>query len=281
MKKDHPPPIYVVSGGKGMAGDHMVQSILVQYPDNKVPVILVPDVHTMAQIEEVIQKAHKTGGVVTHTMVDKRMRDALKDLANFYKVKTIDFMGELSEYLNEVLDDDPLERPGLYRNINQKYFDRINAIEFTLSSDDGVNPQKLKKADIILTGLSRAGKTPLSIFLAMYGWKVANVPLVEGIDPPQELFEIDRRRVFGLTISASQLQAHRHKRLASIGKKSIDAYTDSLAINSEIEFAKKIFRKGRFSVINVTQKPIESSATEIIRMMSERFGTSERRDPFV
>ncbi len=276
MSTQKTPPIYVVSGGKGLAGDHLVRSLLVQYPENNVPVIIVPDVHTPEQIEEVVKKACKSGGIITHTMVNPALRKKMQDLTKKCGVKSVDFMGEVAEFLNEKLQVKPMVKPGLYRAIKQEYFNRIEAIEFTLSTDDGRNPHKLQEAEIILTGVSRAGKTPLSVYLAIYGWKVANVPLIKGIDPPVEIFDVDRRRVFGLNINPKQLQVHREKRMQNLGRREMTSYTDTFIIEDEIEYAKKIFAKGKFNVINVTGKPIETTANEIIRLMPGEFDVRTR-----
>ena len=251
-------PIYVVSGGKGLAGNNMVHSLLIQYPNNNVPVIIVPDQQTEKQLIDLVVKVKQEGGLITHTMVNRRLRNYLIALCEENGVKHIDFMGKLADYLDENLDIPSLQSPGLYREINQEYYDRIDAIEFTLNHDDGLSPTKLHQAEIILTGVSRSGKTPLSVYLAMYGWKVANIPLVFGIDPPQELFEIDSQRVFGLSISPSQLIAHRMKRLVNINNTGNTNYVDERIVAQEIRNANFIFEKGGFTLLNVTNKPVEN-----------------------
>lgn len=270
-------PIYVVSGGKGLAGNNMVHSLLIQYPNNNVPVIIVPDQHTEKQLVDLVAKVKRDGGLITHTMVNRHLRDFLTNLCEASGVKHIDFMGKLANYLDETLDIPSLQSPGLYREINQEYFDRIDAIEFTLNHDDGLSPAKLHKAEIILTGVSRSGKTPLSVYLAMYGWKVANIPLVYGIDPPKELFEVDPQRVFGLSISAGQLISHRMKRLISINNTENTNYVDERMVMQEIRNAHFIFEKGGFTILNVSNKPVETTANEILNMMANRFEYRGRR----
>lgn len=276
-KKSNSKPIYVVSGGKGLAGNNMVQSLLIQYPHNDVPVIIVPDVSDEKKLREVVARAKKDGGLITHTMVNSDLRKALIETANQEDVKQIDFMGELADYLDKTLGIPSLKSPGLFREINQRYFDRIEAIEFTLNHDDGMSPERLHKAEIILCGVSRSGKTPLSVYLALYGWKVANVPLVNGIKPPKELFEVDRNRVFGLHIGAQHLIAHRIKRLQSLPRHDSSNYTDEKKVRDEIRNASFIFKKGGFTVIHVSNKPVESSANEILGIMNERFDYGGRR----
>ena len=270
-------PIYIVSGGKGLAGNNMVHSLLIQYPNNNVPVIIVPDQCEEKQLIELVEKVKQEDGLITHTMVNRELRNFLSKICEENGVKHIDFMGELADYLDENLQIPSLQSPGLYREINQQYFDRIEAIEFTLNHDDGMQPQKLHKAEIILTGVSRSGKTPLSVYLAMYGWKVANIPLVKGIEPPKELFEVDPRRVFGLSINPSQLISHRMKRLRSIDNTDNTNYVDEKMVVMEIRNANFIFEKRGFTVVNISNKPIETSANEILNTLANRFEYRGRR----
>ncbi len=272
-----PNPIYVVSGGKGLAGNNMVQSLLIQYPNNNVPVIITPNITEEHQLIELVKRVKAENGLITHTMVNRKLRQFLNELCIKNEVKCIDYMGELADYLDEILNIPSLQYPGLYREINQEYFDRIDAIEFTLNHDDGLCSSKLHNAEIVLTGVSRSGKTPLSVYLAMYGWKVANIPLVYGIEPPKELFEIDRNRVFGLSIGQSQLIAHRMKRLISINNTDNTSYVDERQVLQEIRNANFIFEKGGFTILNVTNKPVETTANEILNKMAQRFEYRGRR----
>lgn len=270
-------PIYVVSGGRGIAGNNLVQSLLIQYPENKTPVEIIPHISDEAQIFDIIMKAKTDGGLIAHTMVNSDLRKKINELSAEFNVSVIDLMGDLADYLDKTLDVEPLKHPGLYRELNQQYFDRIESIEYTLSHDDGMSPKRLKDAEIVLTGVSRAGKTPLSVYLAMYGWKVANVPLVKEVNPPNELFEIDPNRVFGLHIGASQLIAHRTKRLQSWNNHKSESYLDQHSVREEIKKAMFVFDRGGFTVINVSNKPIESTANEILNIMSKRFSYRGRK----
>jgi regulator of PEP synthase PpsR (kinase-PPPase family) len=270
-------PIYIVSGGKGLAGNNMVQSLLIQYPNNNVPVNIVPQVHEEKEIIELVLKAKSEGGIITHTLVDRHLRDFLKRICKENGVKQVDYMGKLADILDEKLRIPSLQSPGLYREINQQYYERIDAIEFTLNHDDGLRPHKLHHAEIVLTGVSRSGKTPLSVYLAMYGWKVANVPLVHGIEPPKELFEIDPNRVFGLSISSGQLISHRMKRLKSLENTENTSYVDERMVAQDLRHAHFVFEKGGFTIINVSNKPVETSANEILNIMATRFEYRGRR----
>lgn len=276
-KSVKPAPIYIVSGGKGLAGNNMVHSLLIQYPENRVPVIIVPNVFSEDDLGMIILRAKKDNGIIAHTMVNRKIREELIRLAEENGVRQVDFMGKLADILDEELGIPSLQSPGLYREINQQYFDRVDAMEFTLNHDDGLSTQRLHEAEIVLCGVSRSGKTPLSVYLALYGWKVANVPLVQGVEPPEELFKIDPNRVFGLQIGIHQLVAHRMKRLRSFKNMSNENYIDEKQVRDEIRNANMIFSRGKFSVINVTNKPVESSANEILNIMSSRFNYRGRR----
>jgi [pyruvate, water dikinase]-phosphate phosphotransferase / [pyruvate, water dikinase] kinase len=269
--------IFVVSGGKGIAGHTMVHSLIIQYPDYKIPVRVIPDIQSEEKIIEVVDKVKTAGGIITHTMVNSDLRRILVKECKERNVKEFDFMGPLAEYLEKELEMQSISDPGLYRRINAQYFDRVEAIEYTLNHDDGLNPRRLRDAEIVLTGVSRSGKTPLSIYMAMFGWKVANVPLVKGIEPPEELFQIDKKRVFGLSISQSHLIAQRQKRLEQMKNLSNIDYVDTRLVGEELRYANFIFQKGGFTVMNVTNKPIETTANEIIGLISDRFGYEQRK----
>lgn len=269
------PPIYVVSGGKGVAGHTIVETLLIQYPDNKIPVIVEPDVFSAEQIEKITDQVVESGGAIAHTMVSNEMRQTLVDACVRKSIPHFNLIGGLSEYLDNTLDIRPANQPGLYRLRNIEYYRRIRAIEFTMAHDDGQKADKIKNADIILTGVSRTGKTPLSIYMAMFGWKVANVPIVPGIEPPESLFEVDRRRVFGLNISIIYLIGQRSSRVARINMDEESDYVNRRKVRDELDYALRIFNKGEFSIVNVSNKPIEYSANKIITKITDRFGADK------
>lgn len=273
----NPPHIYIISGGKGITGENVVKSILVQFPDFKIPTSIISNLVTQEDVLAAVIKAKDNNGIIVHTLVNKRMRALLISYCLEHNIVHFDLIGELTDYLTNTLGAEPIQVPGLFRKINQDYFDRVAAIEFTLSTDDGMNSTKLFNADIILTGISRTGKTPLSIYLAMFGWKVANVPLVKDIEPPEELFKADARRVFGLTIDSSNLLAQRKRRVSHMGSFNSGSYLDVKAINEELIAADNVFKKGRFTVIDVTNKPVESSANQIVHLIQDRFDIDDRK----
>src|SRR5450759_1836840 len=137
------PHIYIVSGGKGLSGENVVKSLLVQFPDFKVPTSIESDLLSENDALAVVLKAKNNNGIIVHTMVNKRMRIILTSFCKEYNVVHFDLMGQLSDYLTEALGAEPIQIPGLFRKINQDYFDRVDAIEFSLSTDDGMNSRNL------------------------------------------------------------------------------------------------------------------------------------------
>jgi regulator of PEP synthase PpsR (kinase-PPPase family) len=266
------PPIYIVSGGVGASGEQLVHTALAQFPDHRLPVVVVGNVREVAQIDDVVAQAKISGGTIAHTLVDAGLRAKLVSQAEAAGVAAIDLMGPLLARMAQVLGREPLGHPGLYRQLHRDYFERVAAIEFTMAHDDGKKTEGWRAAEIVLVGVSRTGKTPLSLYLSVLGWKVANAPLVPNLPPPPVLFQLDPRRVVGLTIDAGQLLLHRQQRQMRLGAPGPSAYVDPNSIYEELRIAKQVFRRGGFAVIDVTDKPIETCADEVIRLIQRQTG---------
>jgi hypothetical protein len=268
--------IFIISGGVGASGEQLVHTVLAQFPQERVQVITVPNVRFEGQIEEAVTRAEAMGATLVHTLVDEILRAHLVSLAAARGVAAIDLMGPLLEQLTQALGRSPVGEPGLYRQLNKAYFDRVAAIEFTMAHDDGKNPGTWSQAEIVLVGVSRVGKTPLSLYLSVLGWKVANVPVVPGLNLSAELFQLDRKQVVGLTIEVAQLLAFRQQRQQRLGVTGPSDYTDPEKIYEELEYAKEVCQRGGFTIINVTDRPIETSADEVIRLVTSRSGLRDR-----
>ncbi len=272
------PVIYIVSGGEGTSGEQLVRTALAQFGENGAEVVIIPHVRDIPPLEEAVQRAAATpGSTIVHTLVDGNLRQTLIHLARDHQVEAIDLFGHLLARLATVLERAPLGQPGLYRQLREQYFERVEAIEFTVAHDDGRNLQDLQRAEIVLVGVSRSGKTPLSIYLSTQGWKVANVPLIQDIDPPSELFEIDASRVVALTIDPGQLVAHRRWRQRRLGLASASRgdsgggrYIDAADIYEEVKTAQEVAQRGGFAIVDITDKPIEESAQEVISLVTRK-----------
>lgn len=270
-KKSKAKTVYVVSGGTGAIGIQTVATVVAQFPNIEIPINRITHIRQKKQIKEIVAKASKSKGTIVHTLVNTDLRNTLVELARKQNVAAFDLMGSLQDHLAETTGHEPVGKPGLYRKRHYDYFERIEALEFAINHDDGQNVQDLSSAEVVLTGVSRSGKSPLTMYLAVHGWKAANVPLVKEVPPPKKLFEVDRRRVIGLSIAYEQLFLHRRKRQADMGVDGQSIYSDRLAVSEELAFARKIYKKGRFHVIDVNDKPIETTAREIIEHLTITF----------
>jgi regulator of PEP synthase PpsR (kinase-PPPase family) len=268
-----PTPVYVISGGTGASGEQLVRTVLAQFPESEVSVRIVAHVRQPEQIEQAIAEAARNEAIVAHTLVDSALRQALIDRARAKGVVEVDLMGPLLSHLAERLGEAPIAHPGLYRRLRQAYFDRVAAIEYTLAHDDGLRPEGWRAADAVLVGPSRVGKTPLSMYLAVLGWKITNVPLLPEIAPPRTLTQLDRRRVFGLSMEPGQLLFYRKERQGRMGAGGLGAYTDPARIHQEVEAARIFYRRSGFTVLDVTDQPIEASAEQVIDLITRRFGS--------
>jgi [pyruvate, water dikinase]-phosphate phosphotransferase / [pyruvate, water dikinase] kinase len=264
-----PPPIFIVSGGSGTSGEQVVNTILAQFPDVTIPVKTVRSVRRSEQLDDVIAIAKEQGGIIVHTMVDAPLRHRLIDLAQEHIVPAIDLMGTLLDHLTNVLGRPPAQVPGLYRQLHSTYFERIEAIEYTMAHDDGQNPDGWQAADVLLVGVSRTGKTPLSVYLSVLGWKVANLPIVLEIPVPPQLYQMDPARVIGLKLDIDRLIAFRRRRISQLGIPEQSNYTDPSLVEEELELAQSVFQKGGFFTINVTDKTVEVTADDVIKRISQ------------
>lgn len=262
--------IIIVSGGTGSSARHLVQTALAQFPDADLKVEMLPVVRKPAELEEIIARAATSQAIVTHTLVDSHLRRKLIALAREYQVTEVDLMGPLLEQVGQHLGQAPLEQPGLYRKQNEEDLRRVEAIDFTVEHDDGKRVDDLGQAQIVLAGVSRVGKTPLSIYLATLGWKVANVPIIKGIQPPKQLFQIDAGRVVGLTVQPGQLVLYRQIRARHMGIAQRSTYAQAEASAEELEYAHTMFRRGKFRIVDTTDKSIEEAAQEVLNAVRSR-----------
>ena len=257
----------------GQQGELLARTVLAQFPNVHVPLVVATKVLDAEQVHAVVrQAAGIPGAIILHTMVNRRTRHLLVVEAAKAGVMTFDLAGPLEEHLSRELGLEPLGHPGLYRQLNRSYFDRIEAIEFTVAHDDGQRIDELQRAEIVLLGPSRVGKTPLSIYLSMLGWKVANVPFVPPVPPPDEIFAVDPRRLIGLVIEPAQLLVHRKVRQQRTGI-PVGSYVDREEVIDELRAARHFFYRHHIPVVDTTDKPIESSAEEIAAMVSLRMAS--------
>jgi hypothetical protein len=256
--------LYVVSGGSGETALRMVQAALTQFSKGESSALVrrFQNVRSREDLDRVLHMAVDKQAVIIHTTVSREMRGYLDQRCSELRLTQVDLFSNLLDTLALYLKESPQERPGSFHAVGDKYFRRIEAIEFALKFDDGIDMGGIPDADIVLVGISRTSKTPLSMYLAMEGFKVMNVPLVPGVPLPPELLTIPQGRVVGLTIQADRLQeirAYRLKRLGAAG--SADNYSDLGRILDELAYADDVFRHHRrWPVLDVTGRSIEETA---------------------
>ena len=266
--------VFVVSDGTGRTAQQFLDACLTQFADTAVDIELRAGVRTETQVHEVILEAMNAGGFIIHTLVSDDLRRVMRRAGRLNNIETIDLLGPVLARLSEQFADSPSEKPGLFRKLNEDYFRRIESMEFAFRHDDGQRVHELPDAEIVLIGVSRTFKTPLSIYLAFKGWHVANVPIVLGLEPPPILFELPPDRVFGLTMEPQRLSSLRFVRHERFGGATGD-YADYDYVRREVIHAVNIFaRQPRWQKIDVTNKPIEEIASEILAYIRKRQSAS-------
>ena len=263
-KRTRSPKIIVITGGKGRTCQNVIDAALAQFEGTKVEVVIESHVHTVDRAKAIVAKTAATGDVICHSLVVPGVRQAVLDETLKRHVPAADMMGPVLGILTRCLAQGPRHQPGLSHRLLKHQFDRFDAMDFTLGHDDGRNPKDLKKADVVLVGVSRVTKSVTSFFLAYQGVRAANVPLIIGQPPLPELFEVARRKVIGLTTVAPSLEVIRKSRIEVMGSGPFGEYGNQRAIMRELRFAEGLMRKNRWHIINVSCKGVEEIAHEVL-----------------
>lgn len=267
----NPRYIDVLSDSTGETAEKVVRAALLQFPQAGAQIRLHTRVRTKDVARPVLERAAREGALVVFTVVSPELREFVHAMTAEMKIEALDVIGSLIGKLGTFLDREPINLPSAMLPLSEEYFRRIEAVEFAVKSDDGKEPRNFKKADLILVGVSRTSKTPLSTILAQRGLKVANLPLVLGVQPPFELEEAPQDRVVGLTIGIEQLCAIRQARLRQLGMPQETNYAMREHVRQELEFANQLFRAHpEWPVVDVTGRAIEETAVIILETIKER-----------
>jgi regulator of PEP synthase PpsR (kinase-PPPase family) len=267
--------VFVVSDGTGDTGSAAVRAAMIQFRD-RWRLRVFRDARTISEVRRVIGLAQDVGALVVFSLVEGEVVEALIREAEDRGVVAVDLLGPLILRVAQRLKVEPRHQPGLLHGFSDDYFDRVDAVEFAVRHDDGANLRTLHEADIVLTGVSRTSKTPLSMYLAQRGFKTGNVPLIPGLDPPKELLELDKKRVFGLSVDPGTLLSVRTARLRSMRAPSSTDYTDPDQVMLELDHARKIFRAQKWKQVDVSGRAVEENASKIIDAYEEDFGEPRR-----
>lgn len=267
--------IFIVSDATGQTCQRVVNAALRQFKTTEVVKKRISNVRTISQIEDIIHEAASVNGIVIYTMVTPESRQKVEELGRRTGVPTVDLLGPLLTRFSDLLEISPMAQPGLGRQLDDDYFKRIEAIDYTFKHDDGLRLATLDQAEIVLVGVSRTTKTPVSIYLSYRGWKVANIPVVQDQNLPEELYQIDRGRVVAFTVKPTRLQLLRLERKRHLNNVDLGDYTDLNQVKNEVSYGLRLFRDYGCPVIDVTYKSIEETSTDVMRIIYAQTGNKK------
>jgi [pyruvate, water dikinase]-phosphate phosphotransferase / [pyruvate, water dikinase] kinase len=258
--------IHLLSDSLGETADAVARAAGAQFRRGTFRVERLPKVTTAEHLRELVNSHCGPHCIFFYTLADEELRAEMERLVHVRGVRCVDVLGPAVDLLSSIAEVAPEGLAGAIRRTDEAYFDRIEAMEFAIKHDDGRNPDGLKNADVVLIGVSRTSKTPLSIYLASKGFYAANIPLVRGSEPPHELFEVDPRRVFGLISKAEVLAEVRSRRMAELGT-YVAHYAERDDIEADLKEARAIMRRIGCIVVRTDNRAVEETAQEVIRYL--------------
>jgi regulator of PEP synthase PpsR (kinase-PPPase family) len=261
--------VYIVSDSVGETAELVVKAVATQFNSGYVEIKRQTYVESFEDIEDVLAMAMHGSSIIAYTIVIPSLKEYLDKRAKDEGIYAVDLLNPLMDAFINKFNEKPKYQPKLMRKLDDDYFRKIEAIEFAVKYDDGRDPRGILNADIILVGVSRTSKTPLSMYLAHKRFKVANVPLVPEVKPADELFKIPRNKCVGLIISPDKLNAIRKERLKNLGLKSEANYASFERILEELDYAEKIMKRIGCPIINVSDKAIEETADYILDILKK------------
>jgi regulator of PEP synthase PpsR (kinase-PPPase family) len=266
-----PIEIHLVSDSTGDTASRVARAVQAQFSASPVSIVRHPRVTTVQGLQDVLGRlAPGSRCAVFFTLIDTALRQRASELCERSGIPSCDLLGAPLEALQVASGVTAEMVPGRPVALEIDYFQRVAAMEFAVKHDDGLSGEGLAEADIVIIGVSRTGKTPLSMYLGYLGYKTANTPLVPGVEPPKELFRVDRAKIVGLTIDAERLQRIRGRRLRAMGGRARNNYADLGKILEELDECQQVFRRLGCPVIDVSNLAVEESALRVINLCEER-----------
>jgi regulator of PEP synthase PpsR (kinase-PPPase family) len=260
------PAIFIVSDSLGETAESVVRAAASQFNHGHFEIRRIPYVSDHNVLEQVIAEAGAVPSIIAYTLVVSGLREDLEAMATAKGIPTVDILGPLVNVLSRETGKAPKMQAGLIHRLDEQYFSRIEAIEFAIKYDDGKDPRGLLYADVVLLGISRTSKTPVSMYLANKRLKAANVPIVPEVEPPAELFKIPARKIIGLTIRPQPLTHIRQERLKTLGLTPDAEYASLERINKEVQYADRLMAELSCPVIDVTNKAVEETASKVLEI---------------
>lgn len=265
----------MVSDSTGTTCKQVVMAALRQFRTAEVVLETIPNILTPEQIQEVVTRAAHVNGIIVYTFASPSSRQLITELGRLNDVPLVDLLGALLTRFSDLLEISPLAQPGLGKQLDDAYFRRLEAVDFTIKHDDSIGLPTIDQAEIILLGVSRTTKTPVSIYLSYRGWKVANVPIIMDNPLPVEVLNADERKIIGLTMKPSRLQLIRLERKEKLKNPDLGNYTNEDQVKAEINYSLSLYHKYGYPTIDVTYKAIEETATEVMRTIYARMGVKK------
>jgi [pyruvate, water dikinase]-phosphate phosphotransferase / [pyruvate, water dikinase] kinase len=261
------PVIYVISDALGETAEFVGRAAAAQFYGIKTRIRRVPYLRDEAHLEDILEEAVAEQAILVYTLVLKDLRDLLERRAKERGLRTIDILGPLIGALSEQTGLEPTHTPNIIHRLDEQYFRKVEAIEFAVKYDDGKDSRGVLYADVVLIGVSRTSKTPLSMYLAHKGLKAANIPLVPEVSPPDEIYAISPRKIIGLTLRPELLNQIRTERLKTLGLGASADYANLERIMQELEYARGIMKRIGCPVVDATGKAVEETASIVLEIL--------------
>jgi [pyruvate, water dikinase]-phosphate phosphotransferase / [pyruvate, water dikinase] kinase len=267
MKRFH---LHLVSDSTGETLEAVAKACLAQFEQAEPVKHFWPMIRSERQLDRVVDEIVERPGLVMFTLVNAAVRDRLQARCVTLGIPAISVLDPVLQAFGQFMGERAKGLPGRQHQLDAAYFRRIDAVHFTMAHDDGIAPENLNEADIVLVGVSRSSKTPTSIYLANRGYKTANIPLVPGVPPPEQLLQADRPLIVGLTTHLDRLIQVRRNRLRSLNQTDESDYVDEEQVEAEVQSARRLFAQNGWPVIDVTRRSIEETAAAIMNLYTQR-----------
>ncbi|MHA8137722.1 pyruvate, water dikinase regulatory protein [Lactobacillaceae bacterium Scapto_B20] len=260
--------VFIISDSSGETAFSVARIAVSQFPDVEVNYQRFPFIQTKSILAGILKLAFQKDAIIFHTLVNNELSSMIKSFSAENDLYNSDCLQSSLNVVSMKTGDKPVRIPGLVHDLNEHYFDRISAMEFAVANDDGKNPAGLAEADIVILGVSRTSKTPLSLYLANKNLKVANIPIAPNTQLPEEIWQVDSKKIFGLTNTPKALKKIRRARMIAYGLSPDTPYSDSENIKAELKYANDLYQKLGCLIINVFNKSIEETATIIMESLN-------------
>ncbi len=262
--------LHLLSDSTGETLETIAKAALAQFDNAEVTRHFWPMVRSQQHLDRILGEFSSHPGLVLYTLTNDSTRAHLEERCRAMSLPHVSVLDVIVSALEERLGQEAHGRPGARHVMDEAYFKRVDAIQFTIAHDDGIGFENWEEADIVLAGVSRTSKTPTSIYLANRGYKVANIPVVVESPPPANLFELNVPLVVGLTTAPKRLIEIRRNRLLSLNETASTAYVEEEKVEAEVAFARRMFADNGWPVIDVTRRSIEETAAAVIKLHNER-----------